>query len=96
LLSLSFLNNTPNTEIKLDIADLSAEPGQTPDKIDSHYKLRGQGSNFSLNPYAMAAKVVIHKVVADQSIDVLAKDLATQILASQTSVPLAPQSAAVE
>ncbi len=96
LLSLSFLNSTPNTEIKLDVADLSAQPGQETDKIDTHYKLQGQGSNFSLNPYEMAAKVVVHKVVADQSITALAKDLATQILATQTAAPSAPQSAAAE
>src|ERR1700751_731615 len=47
------------------------------------HRLGGQGSVLSLNAYEAAAKVVVHHVASDRSIDDLARRIADQILAQK-------------
>lgn len=68
-------NSTPNSEVTLNIV----EDGKSVGTIDMAASLGGQGKSLSINPYVIAAKLVIHHVASDRSIDDFAKRLADRI-----------------
>lgn len=74
-------SSTPNTEVDVSISNLGGDSGKPPRLINTAASLGGQGSVLSLNPYEAAAKVVVHHVASDRSIDDLARRIADQILA---------------
>ena len=74
-------SSTPNTEVDVSICDLSSDPGKPGRLINTAASLGGQESALSLNPYEVAAKVVVHHVASNRSIADLARRIADQILA---------------
>jgi hypothetical protein len=71
-------DTTPNTEVKIRIVDSAGQPISA---ISTAASLGGQSSSVSINPYVLAAKLVLHHVASDRSIDDLARRIADQILA---------------
>ncbi|MGC1303942.1 MAG: hypothetical protein WA840_16370 [Caulobacteraceae bacterium] len=84
LISLPFVNGSknPNCEVALEISDPAAGTTAPFATLRETYKLKGQGSNFSLNPYVIGAKVAFNKFESASSIDALSKQIAAKILAS--------------
>jgi len=76
-------SSTPNTEVKVSIVDLGSASHEPARVMSTAASLGGQGSAISLNPYVMAAKVVVHHVESGRSIDDLARRIADQILAQR-------------
>ena len=76
-------SSAPNTEVKVSIVDLGSASGEPARVMSTAASLGGQGSAFSLNPYILAAKVVVHRVASGRSIDDLARRIADQILAQR-------------
>ncbi|HTH99046.1 MAG TPA: hypothetical protein VL574_16635 [Stellaceae bacterium] len=82
LLSVPFVHTTkgPNVDVTVTIADAAKDPFRPIAVIGTDAALKGQESNFSLYPYAIAAKFVIHKVEGDKSLNALAGQIADKII----------------
>jgi hypothetical protein len=76
----SHASSAPNTEVKMNVVNLAAASDKPAAAITTPASLAGQESAVSFNPYLMAVKLVAHRVKSNQSIEDLAKRLATQIL----------------
>lgn len=76
-------SSTPNTDVKISIADAAGDVSKPVSTIDIAATLSGQGSSLSFNPYVLAAKFVVHQVSSDRSINDLARRIADQILAQR-------------
>jgi hypothetical protein len=76
-------SSTPNTQVELTIVDVGGDSARPASIINTAASLSGQGSAASFNPYAAAAKVVLHHVESGRSIDDLARKVADQILAQR-------------
>ena len=74
-------SSAPNTEVKVSIIDLGSNSGRPASVISTDASLGGQGSSISINPYVLAAKVVLHQVESGRSMDDLARRIADRILA---------------
>ena len=74
-------STTPNTEVKISIVDATNPSGQPIGNLTTAASLGGQSSALSINPYVLAAKLVVHTIAADRSIDDLARRIADQIIA---------------
>ncbi|MCC8960669.1 hypothetical protein H8B02_46950, partial [Bradyrhizobium sp. Pear77] len=89
LLKLPFLDTAPkgpNTEVTVEIANLAVSPDVPFAVIGTDYRLKGQGSAVSWNPYIVAAKFVVNKIEASKSIDALANQIVAEIIAHRSSL----------
>jgi hypothetical protein len=67
-------------EVSVSVADCAKNPDVPFAAIGNDAILKGQGTAMSWNPYVAAAKFVIHQVQGQDSIQVLANQIAQKIL----------------
>jgi hypothetical protein len=82
LISVPFVHTDkgPNVEVSVTVTDYALNPDIPFAVIGSEAALRGQGTAISWNPYVAAAKFVLHQVKGQDSIDVLATQIAQKII----------------
>jgi hypothetical protein len=71
--------DTPNTQIFIQLANLAGGAGEPGAAIATSGALKGQGSAAAPKPYGAAARFVINKTEAISSLDALAGSIAEQI-----------------
>jgi hypothetical protein len=77
---LASSNQGPNVEVTVTVADCARDPGVPFAVIGTDAVLKGQGTALSWNPYVAAAKFVAGQVQGQDSISVLANQIADKIL----------------
>ena len=82
LISVPFvhMDRGPNVEVSVTVTDFALNPDIPFAVIGSEAVLKGQGTAFSWNPYVAAAKFVLHQVKGQDSIEVLATQIAQKII----------------
>lgn len=82
LISVPLLSthNGPNVEVSVTVADLARNPDVPFAVIGTDAVLKGQGTAISWNPYIAAAKFVFHEVQGQDSITILADQIAQKFL----------------
>lgn len=82
LISVPLLNKQtgPNVEVSVTIADAAKAPEVPFAVIGNDAMLKGQGTALSWNPYVAASKFVIHQVQGEDSLTLLADEIAQRIL----------------
>ena len=76
----------PNVEVSVTITDYSLNPDIPFAVIGTEAVLKGQGTAISWNPYVAAAKFVLHQVKGQDSIAVLAAQIAQKIIDEHASL----------
>jgi hypothetical protein len=76
----------PNVEVSVTITDCSLNPDIPFAVIGTETVLKGQGTAISWNPYVAAAKFVLHQVKGQDSIAVLAAQIAQKIIDENESL----------
>jgi hypothetical protein len=82
LISVPFVHTDrgPNVEVSVTVADFALNPDSPFAVIGTEAVLKGRGTAVSWNPYVAAAKFVLHQVKGEDSIDVLATQIAKKII----------------
>jgi len=82
LISVPFLSKQPgpNVEVSVTVADYAKNPDAPFAVIGNDAILKGQGTAVSWNPYVAAAKFVAHQVQGQDSLQLLADQIAQKIL----------------
>ena len=82
LISVPFVHTDkgPNVEVSVTVTDYALNPDAPFAVIGTEAVLKGQGTAISWNPYVAAAKFVLHQVKGQDSIDVLAAQIAAKIV----------------
>jgi hypothetical protein len=70
----------PNVEVSVTVADYAQNPDIPFAVIGTEAVLKGQGTAISWNPYVAAAKFVLHQVKGQNSINVLATQIAQKVI----------------
>ena len=76
----------PNVEVSVTVTDYALNPDIAFAVIGTEAVLKGQGTAISWNPYVAAAKFVLHQVKGQDSIDVLAVQIAQKIVDEQQTL----------
>jgi hypothetical protein len=82
LISVPFVSTDkgPNVEVSVTVTDYALNPDIPFAVIGTKTVLKGQGTAISWNPYVAAAKFVLHQVKGQDSIAVLAAQIAQKII----------------
>ena len=82
LISVPFVRTDkgPNVEVSVTVADFALNPDNPFAVMGTEAVLNGQGTAISWNPYVSAAKFVLHQVKGEDSIKVLATQIAQKII----------------
>jgi hypothetical protein len=82
LISVPFLSKQrgPNVEVSVTVADSAKNPDAPFAVIGNDAIFMGQGTAVSWNPYVAAAKFVVHQVQGQDSLQLLADQIAQKIL----------------
>ena len=70
----------PNVEVSVTVADCAKNPDAPFAVIGNDAILKGQGTAVSWNPYVAAAKFVVHHAQGEDSLQLLADQIAQKIL----------------
>jgi hypothetical protein len=70
----------PNVEVSVTVADGAKNPDAPFAVIGNDAILKGQGTAVSWNPYVAAAKFVVHQAQGEDSLQLLADQVAQKIL----------------
>ena len=76
----------PNVEVSVTVTDYALNPNTPFAVIGTQAALKGQGTAISWNPYVAAAKFVLHQDKGQDSIDVLASEIAQKIIDESESL----------
>jgi hypothetical protein len=82
LITVPFISKQkgPNVEVSVSIADSAKDPNVPFAVIGTDAVFKGQSTAISWNPYIAGAKFVLHQVQGNDSIQILADDIAQKIL----------------
>jgi hypothetical protein len=88
LISVPFLSKQkgPNVEVSVTVADCAKSPDVPFAVIGNDAILKGQGTAVSWNPYVAAAKFVVHQAQGEDSLQLLADQIAQRILDERQSL----------
>jgi hypothetical protein len=88
LISVPFVHTDmgPNVEVSVTVTDYALNSDAPFAVIGTEAVLKGQGTAISWNPYVAAAKFVLHQVKGQDSIDVLAAQIAQKIVDEQQTL----------
>ena len=78
--------NGPNVEVTVTIADCARDPNIPFAVIGTEAALKGHGIAIGWNPYVAAATFVVHKVRGNDSMAVLADQIAQKIIEQGTQL----------
>jgi hypothetical protein len=81
LISVPFLGSrkSPNVQVTVTITDVTKNPDTPFAVIGTDSALKGQGAPVGWNPYVVSARLVVHHIEGDESLNDLADQIAQKI-----------------